>query len=481
MKVTKVVSDNLKQEFQIVIENDAITNRMTDVLVEKSKTLSMPGFRPGKVPMAIVRQRYEESALREILDFFIQDASRTVLTENKLKPAFQPTYEMDNFEFGKDLTFRLSVELLPDFDLIDYDTIKIEKISSEITEQEIDEAIKNYSETIKRFKPADKKSTPKEGDCLTVTSETKVKNKINDSLTFKERRIVLDDTQTDFADIEAVLKTKKIGETFVHEQLFPANFPQKNLAGQKAIMTITIVAHEVPNNAPITNAEILKESGAESMEQLRERVRANLTKDRNHYIHLYHKRILLDAMSTLYTFDLPKRMVDAEFDTIWSRLKAEMDDARRTGTLDAEDDKPEDTLKAEYMDIAVRRVRLGLVIAALAQKEKIFITEEQARQLIVNEAMRYPGQERKVVEFYRSNQKAIDSLTSPVLEDMVVATVLEKIKGDAKLVKADDLKKKFTGILPGFEEESAENTEAAKESKKIKTKKAKKTEESASV
>ena len=395
MKVTKVVSDNLKQEFQIVIENDAITNRMTDVLIEKSKTLSMPGFRPGKVPMAIVRQRYEESALREILDFFIQDASRTVLTENKLKPAFQPTYEMDSFEFGKDLSFRLSVEVLPDFDLIDYDAIKIEKISSPITEQEIDEAIQNYSGTIKRFKAADKKTAPKEGDCLTISAETKVKNKINDSLTFKERKIILDGTQSDFADIEAVLKTKKAGDTFVHEQNFPSSFPQKNLAGQKAIMTITVVAHEVPNDAPITDVEILKESGAESMEQLRDRVRANLTKDRNHYIHLYHKRILLDAMSTLYTFDLPQRMVDAEFETIWSRLKAEMDDARRTDTLDAEDDRPEDVLKAEYMDIAIRRVRLGLVIAAIAQKEKIFITEEQVRHLIVNEAMRYPGQEKK--------------------------------------------------------------------------------------
>ncbi len=481
MKVTKVVSDNLKQEFQIVIENDAITNRMTDVLIEKSKTLSMPGFRPGKVPMAIVRQRYEESALREILDFFIQDASRTVLTENKLKPAFQPTYEMDSFEFGKDLSFRLSVEVLPDFDLIDYDAIKIEKISSPITEQEIDEAIQNYSGTIKRFKAADKKTAPKEGDCLTISAETKVKNKINDSLTFKERKIILDGTQSDFADIEAVLKTKKAGDTFVHEQNFPSSFPQKNLAGQKAIMTITVVAHEVPNDAPITDVEILKESGAESMEQLRDRVRANLTKDRNHYIHLYHKRILLDAMSTLYTFDLPQRMVDAEFETIWSRLKAEMDDARRTDTLDAEDDRPEDVLKAEYMDIAIRRVRLGLVIAAIAQKEKIFITEEQVRHLIVNEAMRYPGQEKKVVEYYRSNQKAIDSLTSPVLEDMVVATVLEKIKGDVKVVKTDDLKKKFAGILPGFEDESAENANEADESKKIKIKKAKKTEESASV
>lgn len=481
MKVTKVVSDNLKQEFEIIIENDEITDRMTNVLTEKSKTLTMPGFRPGKVPMDIVRGRYEQSALREILDFFIQDASRKVLTENKLRPAFQPTYEMGNFEFGKDLTFRLTVELLPEFELVDYATIKIEKIASTITEQEIDEAIKNYSATIKRFKPAGEKDTIKEGDCLVIDVETKVKNKVNDLLSFQGRRVILDGSQSDFADIEAVLKTKKVGETFIHEKLFPVNFAQKKLAGQTAMMTITVVSHEVPNEDPITDAEIVAESGSASMEQLRDRVRSNLQNDRNHYIHLYHKRILLDAMSTLYSFELPKRMVDVEFETIWSRLKAEMDQARQTGTLEVEDDKPEDVLKAEYMEIALRRVRLGLVIAAIAQKEKIFITEEQMRQLIINEAMRYPGQERKVIEFYRSNQKAIDALTSPVLEDMVVATVLSHIVGEPIEIKADDLKKKFAGILPGFEEESADNTASTNESKKVKIKKAKKDEESTSV
>lgn len=465
MNVTKAASDKLKQEFHVVINSADIESRVADSLASKSKRISMPGFRPGKVPMNVIRQRYEGSTLQEVLNDFIQESSRKILKENNLKPASQPTYELDPYEPGKDFSFHLRVENLPEIQALDYSKIKIQKITSSIDENEIEQTIKDHAAAKMFFRPAPKDAVPAKDDRIVISLETHIGKNLIKAFTVKDVNIRVGTGNFIFGFIEEELLKKKVGDTFTVEHSFDAKYEHKVLAGKTALFTVTVVSHDALKTLPVGD-EYVEACGFESMDALREQVRKNLEQELKHKIHLYHKRILLDTLSDHYNFDLPASMVKSEFDSIWSRLKTEMEEARKQGLLDAEDDKSDEELTTEYKAIAERRVRLGLVIADIAQKENIRLTDKMIQDLVIQEARKYPGQERQVLDYYRNTPQSIDMLTAPALEDMVVLFILDKIDSKEEVLSKDDLKKRFTGILPGYEAE--ETTEAKSKAKSAK-------------
>ncbi|MES2607601.1 MAG: trigger factor [Pseudomonadota bacterium] len=464
MNVKKIASEKLKQEFHVVIESADIDRRVMDSLASKSKKISMPGFRPGKVPMNVVRQRYESSAIQEVLNDVIQESSRKLLKENKLKPASQPTYDLDPYEHGKDFSFHLHVEALPEIASPDYSKIKIEKVTSVVDDKEVEQTIKDHAEAKMFFRPAPKDAAPAKDDRIVVSLETHVGKNLIKAFTVKDVNIRIGTGNFIFDFIEEALLNKKVGETFTVEHTFDAKYEHKSLAGKTAQFTVTVISHDVLKTLPV-GTEYVEACGFESMDALKEQVRNNLEQELRHKIHLYHKRILLDVLSDLYTFDLPASMIKSEFDSIWGRLKTEMDEARKQGLLDPEDDKSDEELTKEYQVIAERRVRLGLLIAEIAQKEGIRLTDKMIQELVIQEARKYPGQERQVLDYYRNTPQSIDMLTAPALEDMVVLFMLNKIEVKEKVLTKDELYKLFVGILPGFEAESE-----SKSDKKPKTK-----------
>jgi trigger factor len=471
MNVKKTISEKLKQEFHVVIESGDIDRRVMDSLASKSKKISMPGFRPGKVPMNVVRQRYEGSVIQEVLSDCIQDTSRKLLKEHKLKPAIQPTYTLDPYVHGKDFSFHLHVETLPEIALHDYAKIKIEKIASTIDDKDVDQAIEDNAKTRMFFRPAAKNAVPATDDRVIIELETRVGKNLLKSFTGKDISIRVGTKNFLFDFIEDALLTKKVGETFTIEHTFDGKYPQKTLAGKTAQFTVTYISHDVLKALPV-GPEYIEACGFESMDAFKEQVRRNLEQEQKHKIHLYHKRILLDALSDVYKFELPESMVKSEFDSIWQRLKAEMEEARKQGALDPEDDKSDAELTKEYEVIAERRVRLGLLIAEIAQKEGIRLTDKMIQDLIIQEARKYPGQERQVLDYYRNTPQAIDMLTAPALEDMVVLFILNKIEGKEKMLKSDELLKRFVGILPGFEaDEKSEKANVKTAAKKEKAEK----------
>ncbi|MES2253187.1 MAG: trigger factor [Pseudomonadota bacterium] len=470
MNVKKTASEKLKQAFHVTIASDKISHRITDSLASKSKKVSMPGFRPGKVPMNVVRQRYEGSIIQETLNDFIQESSRTLLKEHKIRPAVQPTYELDPYEHGKDFSFHLHVETLPEIAVPDYTKIKFEKISSVIDDKEVDHVIKEHADAKMFFCPAEKNAVPAKDDRIIISLETHVgKNQIK-AFTVNDVNIRVGTNNFLFDFIEEALLTKKIGETFTIEHTFDSKYQHKSLAGKTAKFTVTVISHDVLKTLPV-GPEYVKACGFDSMDALKEQVRINLENEQQHKIHLYHKRILLDILADLYTFDLPESMIKSEFAAIWTRLKTEMDDARNQGLLDAEDDKSDEELTKEYMTIAERRVRLGLLIAEISQKEGIRLTDKMIQDLIIQEARKYPGQERQVLDYYRNTPQSIDMLTAPALEDMVVISILNKIESKETVLSKEELNKRFVGILPGYEED--EENKSTKKPKEKAEKKAK--------
>ena len=476
MNVTKAASDKLKQEFHVVINSADIETRVMDSLASKSKKVSMPGFRPGKVPMNVIRQRYEGSTLQEVLNDFIQESSRKILKDNKLKPASQPTYELDQYEHGKDFSFHLHVENLPEIEALDYAKIKIQKIASTIDDKEIDQTIKDHAEAKMFFRPAPKNAAPAKDDRIVISLETHIGKNLIKAFTVKDVNIRVGTGNFIFSFIEEELLKKKVGDTFTVEHSFDAKYEHKALAGKTARFTVTVISHDVLKTLPVGD-EYVEACGFESMDALKEQVRKNLEQELKHKIHLYHKRTLLDTLSDQYNFDLPASMVKSEFDSIWSRLKTEMEEARKQGLLDPEDDKTDEELTTEYKTIAERRVRLGLLIAEIAQKEGIRLTDKMIQDLVIQEARKYPGQERQVLDYYRNTPQSIDMLTAPALEDMVVMFILDKIDTKEEMLSKDDLQKRFVGVLPGYEAEektTKEKSDKAGKVEAVEPKKAKK-------
>ena len=461
MNVKKTASEKLKQEFHVTIPSDDISRRVADSLASKSKKISMPGFRPGKVPMNVIRQRYEGSVIQDILNDFIQDSSRKLLKEHKIKPAAQPTYELDPYDHGKDFSFHLHVETLPEIASPDYSKLKIEKVASVIDDKEVDQVIQDHAATKLFFVPAAKNAVPAHDDRIIISLETRVGKNVLKAFTAKDVNVRVGTKNFLFNFIEDALATHKVGDTFTIEHSFDAKYEHKALAGKTAQFTVTVISHDVLKTLPVGD-EYIKACGFESMDALKVQVRENLEKELKHKIHLYHKRILLDVLADHYTFELPASMVNAEFDSIWGRLKTEMDEARNKGELDPEDDKSDEELTKEYKTIAERRVRLGLLIAEIAQNEGIRLTDKMIQELIVREARNYPGQERQVLDYYRNTPQAIDMLAAPTLEDMVVLFMLNKIESKEKSLSKEELHKRFVGILPGFEEEDAQKVDKKK-------------------
>jgi trigger factor len=240
MNVKKTVSEKLKQEFHVIIESDEIKRRVTDSLTSKIKNIKLPGFRPGKVPLHIVRQRFEESTTHEVINDVIQDSSRKVLKENKINPASEPTLELDTYEDGKDLSFRLKVETLPTIELPDFSKVSIKKIKSEVTDKDVEKAVEEHAKSRTFFVPAPDKAKAADSDLIKINLETHVdKNQIK-QYTQNDVTIKLGDGRFLFPIIEKELLNKKVGDTFSIEHTFDAATPHKILSGKTANFTITV-------------------------------------------------------------------------------------------------------------------------------------------------------------------------------------------------------------------------------------------------
>lgn len=473
MKISRTSAQGLKQEYSVVVPSSDMDTRINERLATIGKKVKMPGFRPGMVPVRILKQRYGADAIQDTLENVVHSAIHQISKENGIRQAAQPKVSVESFDEGKDLEVKIEFEVLPTVELKGFEKINLEKLVVELPEKEINDKIEEIVSKHKKFQPLKKERAAKDNDLVHLDVIATVEGKAFKGFDKHMHVVVGSEEKLLSGELESALKGAKTGDKLEVTEKFPEDFSNKAVAGKDLKLDLTVGKIEEPAKVEL-NDELAKEFGCENVEDFKKRVRETLENEYTNLSRMRLKRHLLDALNEEYTFDLPETMVENEFNAIWSRLQEELEQARKHGTLEDDDNRSEEDLKKEYRDISERRVRLGLVISEIAREKKIKVEDAELRQAIIQEAMRYPSQAKEVFAFFQKNPQAVEQIAAPILEDKVVDFILTEVKLAEKKVSPDGLIEAIRGVVPGFEAEDTKETKTkAEKTSKGKTTKSK--------
>jgi trigger factor len=435
MNVTETLAQGLKREYKVVIPAQDLAAKYSDKLAKLTQNVRLPGFRPGKVPPALLRKRYGDALASEVVEEAVSENASKALTDKGLRPALQPKLlEVGKFEEGKDLEFRFAVEALPDIEPMDFRQLALERVKVGVEEADVDTALKRLTEGNPDLKAADAGRKAEKGDVLVIDFAGTVGGAAFPGGSAEGHHLRLG-SGSFIPGFEDQLLGTTANEQRDVKVTFPADYGAKNLAGKEAAFAVTVkeIKQPVPAEPSDTFAERV---GAKNLDDLKTQIRKQIEADYSSLARMRLKRQLLDKLAEGHEFAVPEGMVEAEFNLIWR----EVEEQKKAGQMDEADKaKSEDELKADYRKIAERRVRLGLLLAEVGKRNKIEVSREELGQAIVREAQRYPGQERKVIDYYQQNNEALSQLRAPLYEDKVVDYILELAKVSEKSVTPKEL------------------------------------------
>ncbi len=444
MQVTETLSEGLKRGFTIVVPAADIETRRNARLTDLGRTLRLPGFRPGKVPLPVVRQRFGTAVTAEVLEESVKGATQQVLSERGLRPAVQPKVDLISKDPGvgmtADLEFNIELELLPEIELPDFAAIALTRLKAEVSDDTVD---KTLADIAGRNRGLEDIPPDELGDRGGAKGEMAVVDYIGriDGVEFaggtaNDMPIEVggDGFIPGFTD---QLEGIRPGETRIIEATFPDPYQAPALAGKAAQFEVTAKKIQRVVPTPVDDA-LAQKLGVASLDELRRNITRRIQIEYDQLARLRLKRELLDRLSEAVSFAIPQSMVDTEFEQIWQRLVAD----RKEGRVEDDDkEKDDETLRSEYRAIAERRVRLGLLLAEIGQSNQITVSPDEMMRAMQAEAARYPGQEAAVIEFFRKNPRSADHLRGPIFEDKVIDFVLELAKTTDQVVAPDELAK----------------------------------------
>ncbi len=438
MQVTETLNDGLKRSYKVVVSATDIAAKLELELDDLSKKVRLPGFRPGKAPKAVLKQRYGQSVMGDVLQRAVQDSSNQAILERGLKPAMQPKIEVVDFAEGKDLEYNLSVEVLPEIVPVDFKTIELERLKAEPGESELAKALESLARSQKQTKKVEEDRAAKSGDTLVIDFEGFLDGTPFPGGKGSDHALELGSNQF-VAGFEDQLIGKRVGDSCDVNIVFPEQYVNDKLAGKPATFKVTV--KELREAIPLEqNDEFAKGLGFEDLETLKKAVKDQLSRELNRHSRARMKRQLLDKLADAHSFDVPPSMVDLEFNQIW----AQVEEDRKRGVQDpANEGKSDEDLKAEYRGIAERRVRLGLLLAEVGRANNVQVAQDEVNRALGEQARRYPGQEREVVDYFRNNPDALAQLRAPIFEDKVVDFIVELAKVSDKDVSAEELTKEM--------------------------------------
>ena len=424
----------LAHSFTVVIPAQEFQDKITAKLEEVRKEAKIQGFRPGQAPLSLIKSKYENAVKGEVLDDLIQEKSTKTLEENKIRPALRPKIELTSFEDGKDVEFKLDVEALPEVKPADLSKLEIKKLVATAGDKEIDAAVEKLANAKKTTKLLDEKRETKTGDVIVIDYTGTIDGEEFKGGKGKDYYLALG-SNTFIPGFEEQLTGKNLNETVDVNVTFPENYHAKDLAGKKALFK-TVIKELREMVTPEINDDFAKMFGCDTLDKLKEMIKTELDKEYANVARMHTKRALLDALAETHSFEVPQGMVDLELSSIWQQYE----EAKKNNQLDEDEkSKSEDELKAEYRQISERRVRLGLLLAEIANQNKVTLTQEDLTQAVMAEARRYPGQEKIVFEYYQKNPQALDALRAPLFEEKVVDHILTVVKVNEETLTPDAL------------------------------------------
>ena len=447
MQVTETLSDGLKREYKVVVPKSDLEAKLDSRLAEMKDRVQLKGFRPGKVPVAHIKKIYGKSVMAEAIEAMVRETNAKIIADNSLKLAMEPKVNLpenqDEIEKiiagGSDLSYTVALEVLPAITLADFKTISLERPVADVAEEEVDETLGRMAAQTRGYHPKGEGAAVENEDKVTISFTGKLDGVPFEGGTGEDIGVNVG-SKTFLPGFEEQLIGMKAGENRTITVRFPNNYLSEQLAGKEATFDVTAKSVEAPDTSVIDD-ELAKKAGLESLEKLKEAVREQL--GRNHAVMSRNKlkRELLDKLDALHQFTPPPTMLEEEFTAVWSQV---------TGDLDANNKKFEDEgtteekAREEYRKIADRRVRLGLVLAEIGEKNSIKVSEDELSRAVVDQARQHPGQEQQVWDYYRKNPQAMGQLRAPLFEEKVVdfitelATVTEKKVSREELFKQDD-------------------------------------------
>jgi len=455
MQVTETKSEGLRREFKIVVPAADIEKKLSNRLQELSREVSLPGFRPGKVPLSVVRKRYAASVMGEVLENAVAETSNQAISERELRPAGQPRIEVTAFDEGRDLEYTLAVDLMPKFEPMDFATLKLERLKAEPTDAEIEEAIQGLASRHKRFQPLAAPRPAQSGDQLVIDFAGTLDGVPFEGGTAKDWTLTLGASGF-VPGFEDNLIGQDAGAHVEFDLRFPDDYGNREMAGKTTRFAVDI--KEVREPAPVAvDEQLAKDMGLEDLAGLRKAIREQMEKEYASISRARLKRALLDKLAAAHDFELPPGLVDVEFDALWQQYQEEKagahdhdhdhdhdhghdhdhDHGHEKG--EAADDEDTRQAKTECREVAEQRVRLGLLLGEVGRRNNITVTPEEMTRALYAEAARFPGREKEVVEYFKRTPQAIASLRVPLFEDKVVDFILEMAQVDERKVSPEEL------------------------------------------
>jgi len=444
MQVTETLTSGLKRELSISVGQGELGERFTSRLDEVKGQLHLKGFGKGKVPVAHVKKLYGRSVMAEVLQQTVEETSRRAIADRKERLAHQPAIKLseDKDEIERilagqgDLTFTMSFEVLPEIQPTDLVALQLEREVADVSAEVVDRAVAELLQSSIRYEPEAGRAAA-DGDRMTIDYAGRVDGTPFEGGKGEDVQLVVGQASFIPGFMEGI-SGATAGEQREVTATFPGDYPEPSLAGKTATFDVAIKEVARPIKPDLDDA-FAKTLGAESLGQLKEKVEARIAAEYAAASRQKLKRRLLDALDEAYAgLPLPQSLVDAEFESMWRQLSEQL---RAAGRALAEDGKSEEETRAQYRRIAERRVRLGLVIGEIGDKNQVQVSQEELRRALIEQARRYPGQERLVYTYYEKNPEHLMELRAPIFEDKVVDLLLTKVATTEKKVSPGELLK----------------------------------------
>jgi trigger factor len=443
MQVTQTRAQGLKLEFKVVLEGADLAERVEGQLIEVKAKARIPGFRPGKVPVSHLKRLYGRSIMAEVVQDAVNEANRKIVEDNQLRLAVDPKIDFggDGQEFENvfgaqaDFAYTVALEVLPKIEVGGFDDIQIERLVAEVSGTDVEQVLARLAEQNRVYTPREGDAVAENGDKVTLDFTGRIDGEPFEGGSGENVDIVLG-SGSFLPGFEAQIEGMKAGESRTIRVMFPDNYSVAKLAGKAATFDVRLKGAAAPAEFEIGDG-FAKGLGFEDLTKLKGTIRANLERDHLAASRGKWKRDLLDVLDKKYVFDVPEGLVAQEFDSVWRKFEAE-----RTRNRSYEDDNlTEEAARSDYLKIAERRVRLGLLLAEIGARADIKVSDEEVNQALARRVRAFPGQEKAVWDHYRKNPRALAEIRAPLFEEKVVDHIISQVKLTDRKVSRDELLK----------------------------------------
>ena len=441
MAVTQTLSEGLKREFEVIITKKEIEKLVDQKLESIAREANLPGFRPGKVPVSVVKNRFGKQIIGEVVRESVDNASKETMEKNKLTPSSQPKIEIVSFEEGQDLKAKLFVEIMPDFEVPDLSTLDIIKQIVKVSEKDINEAVEKIAKENVGTRAISKDRPAKKGDTLIIDFIGKIDDQPFEGGEAKGHNLKLG-SNTFIPGFEDALIGSSQGKITNVKVTFPKDYQAKDLAGKDAIFETKV--NEIKEDVEIKiDDEFAKTLGMNDLEALKKAVSEQISKQHQQQSREKSKRQILDKLAETVSFDLPETLEKEEYNNICKAMNTNSKSGSdKSDEINSSPDKGMTKVeKFDASEIAKRRVRLGLLLSEIGRKNNIKVEEEDTRNAMMKEIQKYPGQEKQIMDYLKNNPEAQQQLSGPIFEDKIIDFILELANVKEKTVSVEELYK----------------------------------------